>query len=187
MKFTYMQVPLNRYTFKVPRIREWVEENAEEIVVNLFAGMTRLECEEIRVDLNPEMPATYHMDALAFVEKMFFCRENSWIEKMSYCEEAFGAKDIGTFLLDPPYAYRKSMEMYKGFVASPFNRLKDAIANVIRPGGLVITFGYHSISMSKKRKFVQEHLLVMSHGGAIHDTLAVVERYVPNLTGGNDV
>jgi len=39
-------------------------------------------------------------------------------------------------------------------------------------------FGCHSISMGKKRGFKQEHLLVMSHGGAIHDTIVIVERKI---------
>ncbi len=30
--------------------------------------------------------------------------------------------------------------------------------------------------MGNKRGFKQEHILLMSHGGAIHDTIAVVER-----------
>lgn len=168
MKFSYMKTPLNRYTFRAPKIRQWVEENVEGTVLNLFAGTTRLSCEEVRVDLNPEMPADHHIDALEFVQTI---------------EDDFGYNphDFGTFLLDPPYAFRKSMTKYKGFVASPFNMLKNAIAEVMRPNGIVMTFGYHSVSMGQKRGFMQDHLLVMYHGGAIHDTLAIIERYVPEL------
>ena len=157
VKFTYMQVPLNRYTFKVKRIREWIEARCEGRVLNLFAGETKLDVVEVRNDIREEMPADYHMDALEFAE--------SW-----------KGEPFDTIILDPPFSHRKSMEMYDGKVSSSFNRLKDVIPNVLNLGGIVITFGYHSNSMGKARGFIQEHILLMSHGGAIHDTIAVIER-----------
>lgn len=48
---------------------------------------------------------------------------------------------------------------------------------IMNVGGRVITFGYHSVSMGKRRGFTQERILLMSHGGAIHDTIAVVEAW----------
>lgn len=150
---------MNKYTFKSKKIREWVEENCEGLILNLFAGETLLDIEEIRNDIREEMPANYHMDALEFVKTI--------------SEPLFN-----TVLLDPPYAYRKSMEMYEGAVASPFNKLKDAIVEILKPNGIVITFGYHSVSMGKGRGFEQEHILLMSHGGAIHDTIAIIERKI---------
>ncbi len=163
MKFSYMKTPLRRYTFENKRIREWVEDRAEGKVLNLFAGKTLLNCDEIRNDLREEMPADYHMDALAFVENVM----------VTGMPPAFD-----TVILDPPYAYRKSMEMYGGAVSSPFNQIKNNLPNIMTPTGIVITFGYHSNVMGEKRGFEQEELLIMSHGGAIHDTLAIVERRV---------
>lgn len=159
MKFTHMKTPLNKYTFSVKPIRNWVEENCEGLVLNLFAGKTKLSISETRVDSNPEMPADYHMDALEFLR--------TWKFKTRF----------NTILLDPPYAYRKSMEMYNGHVASPFKQLKDEIPKIMYNGGKVITFGYHSVSMGKTRGFEVEHILLMSHGGAIHDTIATIERW----------
>ena len=157
MKFTYMKTPLHKYTFRSSKIREWVERQVEGRVLNLFAGEVRLNCREVRNDIREEMNAKYHLDALDFVKR---CKDNRF----------------NTVLLDPPYSYRKSMEMYGGKVMSPFNALKASIPIILRDKGVVITFGYHSVSMGKKRGFVQEHLLVMFDGGAIHDTLAIKER-----------
>jgi len=159
MKFSYMKTPLRRYTFENKRIREWVEQHVEGVALNLFAGKTFLNCREVRNDLREDMPADYHMDALEFVK--------------TYDQAPFN-----TVILDPPYAYRKSMEMYDGAVSSAFNMVKNLIPNVLHKKGLVITFGYHSNVMGEKRGFAQEELLIMSHGGAIHDTLAIVERRV---------
>lgn len=157
MKFSYLKTSLNRYTFKSFKIRNWVEEHVEGKVLNLFAGTVKLNCNEVRNDLNPNMRADFHMDALKFVR---------W----------WKGDKFDTVLLDPPYSYRKSMEKYDGRVTSPFNRLKDALCEILSPGDIVITFGYQSVSMGRKRGFLQEHLLLMSHGGAIHDTIAVIEK-----------
>ncbi len=159
IKFTYLKTPLNKYTFKAPKIKQWVEQNVEDCVLNLFAGHVKLDCWEVRNDLRKDMPADYHMDALEFVK--------SW-----------KGEKFNTVLLDPPYAYRKSMEMYDGAIASPFNKLKDALVPILSSNGIVITFGYHSNVMGNKRGFKQEHILLMSHGGAIHDTIAVIERKI---------
>ena len=160
--FEHIRCPLHRYTFSVAPIRHWVEDTCEGRVLNLFAGHTTLNVVEIRNDLDPAMPADYHMDALALLR-------------------AWQGEKFQTILLDPPYAYRKSMEMYKGIVCSPFRQLKDEISRCLYPGGKVITFGYHSIVMGKQRQFRLEKITLFSHGGAIHDTIASVERYHPIL------
>lgn len=160
IKFTYLKTPLNKYTFKSKKIRDWVEQHCEGLVLNLFAGMTLLNVNEARNDIRKDMPADYHVDALEFVRKWKLLR---WFD---------------TILLDPPYAYRKSMEMYEGAVCSPFNALKNAIPDILADNGIVITFGYHSNVMGKGRGFKQEHICLMSHGGAIHDSIAVIERKI---------
>ena len=74
-------------------------------------------------------------------------------------------------------SYRKSMEMYSGKKQSPFNATKDAVVGILNPNGIVMTFGYQSNVMGAVRGFKQEHLLVISHSGAIHDTLCIIERH----------
>ena len=157
MKFSYLQTPLNKYTFKSSKIRTWVEGVVEGTVLNLFAGQTLLQCCEVRNDIRETMPADFHMDALELVRE-------------------WDAELFDTILLDPPYSFRKSMEMYEGKKMSPFNQLKDALLPILRPRGIVVTFGYHSVVMGKIRGFEVEHICLMSHGGAIHDTIATVER-----------
>jgi len=155
--FSYLRTPLNRYTFKSPKIKKWVESNIEGYTLNLFAGLVKLHANEYRNDIREEMNADSNIDALEFVK--------------SYVGEKFG-----TILLDPPYSYRKSMEMYEGKVMSPFNALKNALIPILKTNGIVITFGYHSVSMGESRGFKVEHICIMSHGGAIHDTIATIER-----------
>lgn len=151
----YMKTPLHKYTFSVSTIRNWVEKNSEGKVLNLFAGKTELNLDEYRVDKDETMNADWYGDALDFVKQ---------------CDQKFD-----TIILDPPYSYRKSMEMYNGNKASAFKIIKDKLPDLLKEKGKVITFGYHSVSMGKTRGFKQDKVLLMSHGGAIHDTIAVIE------------
>jgi 23S rRNA G2069 N7-methylase RlmK/C1962 C5-methylase RlmI len=156
MIFNYIKCPLNKYTFKVKPIREWVENECEGLTLNLFAGYIKLNIEEIRNDIDVDALADYHKDALEFVKE-------------------WDGKKFDTILLDPPYSIRKSLEFYKGNKVSKFKRLKDEILRILNDGGKVITFGYHSVSMGKIRNFYLYKIALFSHGGAIHDTIASVE------------
>lgn len=163
LKFVHIQCPLSRYTFSVQAIRLWVESVCIGKVLNLFAGQTKLNADELRNDLDPEMPADFHLDALDLLR-------------------GWQGEKFDTILLDPPYAYRKSMEMYKGMICSPFRQLKDEIPRCLHPGGKVVTFGYHSVVMGRSRSFHLEQVALFNHGGAIHDTIASVERYQPDFS-----
>jgi len=155
MKMTYIKTPLNKYTFSVKPIRDWVESRSKGKVLNLFAGKTKLNLDEFRVDQDETMLADWYGDAYEYVKQ---------------CKDKYD-----TILLDPPYAYRKSIEMYNGHKASKLNEIKDMIPNILNKDGIVITFGYQSVSMGKTRGFSQQEILLLSHGGAIHDTIAVIE------------
>lgn len=160
IRITHIRCPLHRYTFKVKAIRSWVEQQCEGKVLNLFAGKTKLAVVgEVRNDLDKTMEADYHLDAIEFLR--------SW-----------SGDPFNTIILDPPYSYRKSMELYKGITCSPFRKLKDVVADHLKPNAKVITFGYHSVVMGRERGFEVEAICLFSHGGAIHDTIATVERKI---------
>jgi len=156
--FDYIRCPIHQYTFQVRSIRKWTENNCEGRTLNLFAGKTKLNIDEVRNDLDHEALADYRMNAVEFLR--------TW-----------QGEKFDTILLDPPYSFRKSMKMYNGIKCSPFKQLKDEIKNVLNKGGEVITFGYHSNVMGENRGFKVENIALFSHGEAIHDTIASVERY----------
>lgn len=160
IKFDYIKCPLHSYTFSIKPIRKWVEQNCEGRVLNLFAGKTKLNIDEIRNDLDPEALFDYNMEALDFTK--------FWIEN--------NYPKFNTILLDPPYSYRKSMEFYNGRKASSFRILKDVLPEILESNGKIITFGYHSVVFGINRGFRVEQICLFSHGGAIHDTIATIER-----------
>lgn len=155
MKLTYIQTNLKRYTFESPKIKQWVEKAATGKTLNIFAGKTKLNVDEIRNDIDKTMVADYHEDALDFVKK-------------------YGVSEFNTIILDPPYAYRKAMEMYNGNYSSRFKQLADQLIGVKR----IISFGYHSTFMGKKRGYGVEELCVFGHGGAQHCTIGIVEIFM---------
>lgn len=159
MDFDFIRTPINKYTFKSKKIKKWVEDQCIGKVLNLFCGEVVLDLNEVRNDIDINMIADYYMEALKFVE---FWQDTN--------------KDkFDTILLDPPYSYRKSMEFYNGYKNSKFKLIKDIIPHILNKDGKVITFGYHSVSMGKKRGFKLTRIAIFSHGGAIHDTIASVE------------
>ena len=157
MKVELIKTNLKRYTFESPKIKKWVEDNSKGKVLNLFAGRTKLNLDEVRNDLDKEMNADYHKDALDFV--------------LEWKGEKFD-----TIILDPPYSYRKSMEMYKGNRNSRFKLIADNIENVLKENGIIISFGYHSTFMGNKRDFELIKLCVFAHGGSQHSTIGIIER-----------
>jgi hypothetical protein len=137
-------------------------------VLNLFAGETLLfdilptNVYIHRNDTDLEIKADTHQDALELVNQMI----------------TRGHIFFHYILLDPPYAYRKSMEKYGGRMASNFRILKDQLLHLIPIGGRVMEFGYSTSGMSAKRGFEKLKIYNIEHGGAVHNTLAVLEERI---------
>jgi len=163
MIFTYLKQPLNKYTFKAPKIKLWVEKNCRGKVLNLFAGKIKLNVDEIRVDLSDEFKPDYIMDSYDFIKFA--------IQKQM---------KFNTIILDPPYAYRKAMELYNGHYSSKFHLINNLIPQILLEDGKVISFGYHSVNLGKKRGFYTSEICLIGHGGAQHDTIAIVEARLKN-------
>ncbi len=152
MKIQLINTPLKKYTFESPKIKEWVESVCVGRTLNLFAGKTKLCIDEYRIDVDKDMFADTYLDAYDFVKN---------------CVDKYD-----TVLLDPPYSYRKSIEFYKGNYTSKFKLIADELPRITKR---VISFGYHTTFMGKKRGFELEELCVFGHSGAQHATIAIVE------------
>jgi len=156
-ELTLVHTNLRRYTFQSPKIKSWVEERSKGKVLNLFAGTTKLNLDEIRNDLNTDAIADYNKDALDFIKE-------------------WKGHKFDTIILDPPYALRKAMEMYGGNYSSKFKQIADNIERVLNKNGTIISFGYHSTFMGKVRSFELKELCVFAHGGAQHCTIGIIEK-----------
>lgn len=159
IKFIYLEQPPKKYTFEQPKVKKWIEEKCRGKVLNLFAGKTRLNTNEVRVDLSNEFNPDYCMDAFSFV---LYAKENNY--------------KFDTIILDPPYSLRKSMEKYNGKICSTFNKIKNELPYILNENGIIITLGYTSVCMGKIRGFKKVEICLICHGGAHHDTIAVIEK-----------
>lgn len=135
--------------------------------IDPFANKSRLA--KITNDLNPEMKCNYSMDATDFL-KLF---KNESIDFVFY---------------DPPYSLRQVLECYKNIgikITSETNHFRsehiNEISRIVRPGGIVMSFGWNSSGIGKKRGFEMIEILLVAHGGSHNDTICTVEKKIKTL------
>jgi len=156
MEFEYILQPPKKWTFEQPKLKKWVEKWAKGKVLNLFAGKTKLNINEFRVDSSDEFKPDLQIDALEFLK----------------------ATDMrfDTIILDPPYSLRKSYEKYKGhYIGSKWTQVRRAVIKVCKKGARVISFGYNSLGMSRTLGFKKIALCLVCHSGDHNDTICTVE------------
>jgi len=164
MDFTYLLQPPRKYTFEQLELKQWVESWCIGKTLNLFAGKTKLNCDEFRVDIDKSTPANFHGDALEFVT----------------------ATDMkfDTVVLDPPYNIRKAREKYGGRYIGLYTKIKDQLPFILNDNSRIISLGYDSVGMSKTRGFTKIAICLVCHGGDHNDTICLVEeknsKYVYN-------
>lgn len=90
-------------------------------------------------------------------------------------------------LFDPPYSMEQVKRSYNSVGIQDwqtrygnnknggFPNVKDEIARVTKPDGYVLSFGWNSNGMGKKRGFKIVEILLVAHGGNHHDTICVAE------------
>lgn len=134
--------------------------------VDPFARNCRLA--DVRNDLNPDTAADYCMDAVEFCEML--ARQDQQF-------------DVGIF--DPPYSPRQISECYQQVgrecsttdtQSSFWTKCRNALDLIIRPGGVVLSYGWHTNGMGKGRNYEIEEILIVAHGGAHNDTICMAER-----------
>ena len=119
--------------------------------------------------MNPETKAQYHLDAEEF------------------CNVLKGKNvQADLFVFDPPYSPRQISECYKGVglkvgmketqSALLYKRVRDALDPIVKPGGIVLSFGWNTVGMGIKRNYEIEEILLVCHGGAHNDTTCLAER-----------
>ena len=95
------------------------------------------------------------------------------------------------FLFDPPYSLEQCKRSYNAASitnwqtrfgnnkSGGFSNVKNVIAENLLPGGKVISFGWNSNGMGKRREFEIIEVMILAHGGNHNDTICVVEEKKP--------
>jgi len=166
IKFSYLRQPPKKWTFEQPRLRKWIEERCKGKVLNLFAGKTRLNIDEFRVDSSDEFKPDHLGDALDFLKTT--------------------DKKFDTIILDPPYSLRKSYEKYNGhYIGSKWTQIRRTIPRVCKKGTIVFSLGYNSMGMSRSLGFIKKEILLVCHNGDHNDTIVTMETFEKTTSGNN--
>jgi hypothetical protein len=171
MTFTRAFSMPNAETFSMPPVEAFVRRYlaASKCSVDPFARNKRWAT--VTNDLSPDTVAEYHMDAEAFLLEM----------------KAQG-KMFDLALFDPPYSPRQISECYRGIGmevgmketqnAALYRRVRDALTPVLTPNAIVLSFGWNSNGMGKRRGWEITETLLVAHGGGHNDTICIAERRV---------
>lgn len=117
-------------------------------------------------DLDPDIDAQFHMDALDFLK-------------------TFDDRKVDVVLFDPPYSTRQVSECYRKLDkavnmettrSSFWTSLKREVGRIVAPNGICITCGWNSGGIGKSLGFSIEEILLVAHGGWHNDTIITVER-----------
>ena len=139
----------NPDTLSILPIRAWVKMflAKSRASVDPFARNCRLA--RWRNDLNPETEAEYHLDALEFLTRL----------------KSDGLRaDLCIF--DPPYSRYQTKECYDGIgrhygQSDTANHTgnwrveRDALDEIMEPGGIVLSFGWNSAGMTRGRGYLR--------------------------------
>lgn len=121
-------------------------------------------------DLNPNTKAEHHMLALDFLQVL--------VSKKIKAD---------LVLFDPPYSARQVKECYDNVGLKmtgregAWKKEKNLIDKILISGSIVLSFGWNSIGMGKKRYYEILEILLVCHGGAHNDTICMAERRLPML------
>ena len=161
----------NLNTFDIKCIKRLIHKYHKNNMISIDPFANKNKIAKITNDLDPEMKTDYCMDALDFLRQ-------------------FEKNSIDFVLYDPPYSPRQVSECYKKFgktvnmqttQSSFWGNIKKEIARIVKPNGIVISFGWNTNGIGKTKGFEIIEILTVAHGGQHNDTLCTVERKLNTL------
>jgi site-specific DNA-adenine methylase len=171
MKFTRIWAMPNKNTFEIKCIRDFIGRyhNAKIISIDPFANRNKIA--KITNDLDTQYNTDYNLDALDFLK-------------------LFDDNSVDLILFDPPYTPRQVAECYKKLnktvnmettQSSFWSKMKDEISRITKSNGYVLSFGWNSNGVGKKRNFELKEILLVAHGTNHNDTICIAEQKINTL------
>ena len=153
-------------TFSIPAVRKFIYRhiNGGKVIIDPFARDSKIGT--ITNDIDPNTTAKSHTDAILFLKTV-------------------PDRSADIILFDPPYSPRQISECYQRLnltvniettQATFWSEIKDEINRIIKPGGIVLSFGWNTNGLGKGRGFEIEEILLVAHGGNHNDTICMAER-----------
>jgi len=169
VELAYYTCQPNKWTFQSKKIRNWVESQLRGRTLNACAGKTKLahDHEIVRNDINTQIESDCQFDAMDV-------------------DEHFEPESFDTVILDPPFSFRKSHDYYEGEKVENLTIVKEKIADLVKPAGHVMTFGYHTRSLGVSRGFKRKEIVLLDHYGGVRATIGVYEQRVEHSLSSYD-
>lgn len=170
MRFSIAWAMPSRWTFSIPPIAEflgrWLPPNG--VIVDPFCGESTIA--NLRNDL-----------------------ARGGIDAAEWCQRLLSdGVQADAILFDPPYSPRQIAECYKSIGrkvttedtqnAALYARIRRPLADLLKPGGIALSFGWQSSGFGKA--WPTEEVLLVQHGGAHNDTICVAQRKPVTMFGG---
>jgi hypothetical protein len=169
IQFTRCFAMPNAETFSVKPIGEFVQRFLVEAKVSIDPFARNRDWATYTNDIDVATSAQSHQDAETFLRRL--------------ASEGVVA-DLALF--DPPYSPRQIAEHYRAAGLSVgqedtqsarlYRRVRDAMDLLVRPGGIVLSFGWQSVGMGVGRGYELFETMLVAHGGGHNDTICIAER-----------
>lgn len=169
VQFTRCFAMPNAETFSVKPIGEFVRRFLADAKVSVDPFARDRDWATYTNYINPSTKAQSHQDAEAFLVDL---------------GQRGVVADLALF--DPPYSPRQVSEHYKAAGVAVtgedtqngrlYRRVRDALDQIIAPGGVVLSFGWQSVGMGIGRGYELFEVMMVAHGGGHNDTLCIAER-----------
>lgn len=168
-----MDIKFSRYwampssdTFDVAPIAEFVKKYLRESKVSIDPFARNTSWATYTNDLKTDTRADHHMEALDFLAML---------------KEKQVMADLVIF--DPPYSNRQIVECYGGVgrkvkqsdTQAPWNAWRNAIAPLVKDGGIVLSFGWNTNGIGLKHNFSIMEIMLIAHGMNHNDTICMAE------------
>jgi len=112
-------------------------------------------------DVEPKRDVDYEFDAL----------------EPDAIRDHFGTDpQFDTVVFDPPFSIYMGVRKYDGNWTGEDAMLKDQLADIVKPGGRVFSFGYNTCGLGDKRGFEKQTAIIWNHPGRNNDTLSIIEQ-----------
>lgn len=161
-------------TFSVKPIGEFVKKYLDKSKASVDPFSRNYSLATYTNDLDNSTTAQYHLDAEVFLR---------YLHQQGQC--------FDLVIFDPPYSSRQISEVYKSIGlevgmketqnALLYKRVRDSILPILSDDGIVLSFGWNSVGMGKKRGFEIVEILLCCHGGAHNDTICIAEKRISTL------
>lgn len=158
---------LSRWTFAYAPARKLVRKHMTGRVLNACAGKTVLDHdgEIVRNDLNPRRDADHHVD----------------VAEIAY---HFPAQSFDTVLFDPPFDEQQAETKYDGLHAMDVYAALEGFNELVRPGGVVVSFGWNSWGMRSFPAFERRDTTLLQRGPIHRDVIVTIDERTSASIGG---